>query len=206
MELLGKWWRTYRGWPGWVQVVVAVLVVAVIAGSAASGGNKKATSTGSNVSAPTVSGFGATTAAWNAAHTADPHYATGAAYNPDPALPASVGDDYAAVQHEEGRVLGYFYNFKNKPIAAARADVLRTQFPRDAKVAWFVTKRTCAQMMVTSATLGYALGSKTIGDPHGAALVEFSSGKADNSYSPGAVNQALFSLTELLPASKAPGC
>ncbi len=203
-------WRTFRGWPRWAQIVAAlVLVIGVIAASAGGSKNKKtlpAVSHGGQRlhTSPAVTGFGATDAAWNSSHKADTHFAPGAAYNPNPAVPG--GTEYAAVSHENGHVLDYEYRFKDKPIGAAKADVLRTQFPADVKVVWFTVKRTCAQMMVTSATLGKVLRAKPIGDSHGSALVEFSSGAAENSYSARAVNDALFLLLPLEPKSKAPGC
>jgi hypothetical protein len=61
-------------------------------------------------------------------------------------------------------------------------------------------------MMVTSATLAKALSSKAIGDKDGSAFVEFSSGAAENSYNPKAVNDATFLLLPLEPKNQAPGC
>ena len=100
----------------------------------------------------------------------------------------------------------YEYLFTNRPIAAARATVLRTEFPSDAKIAWFVAKRTCAQMLVTSKTVGKALGSKAIGDKAGVAFVQFNSGSNGYSYNPHAVNDALLLSFTLVPKSQAPGC
>jgi hypothetical protein len=97
------------------------------------------------------------------------------------------------VLHRDGRPLGYDYHFVSLPIAAAKAQVLRTLFPRDVRVVWFVRKGTCGQMMVWSATLSRALGSTPIGDRAGAAMVEFGSGDG-GSYKPRAVDDALFVL------------
>jgi hypothetical protein len=146
---------------------------------------------------PSVTGFGATDAAWNSSHTADPHSLPGTAYDPDPSLPkvnGGVADRYYAVQHEGGTVTQYEYRFANVPIAAAKAGVLRTEFPLDAKIKWFAVKRGCAQMMVTSKTLGRGLG----------ALVEFSSEPHDNLYNPRVVNDALF--LGLPPKTKVADC
>jgi hypothetical protein len=103
-------------------------------------------------------------------------------------------------------VLSYDYMFPNRTIARAKSDVLNTQFPRDVRVAWFAVRPTCAQMMVTSATLAKALGSKAIGDTDGSAFVEFSSGVAEDSYDPSAVNDASFVLLPLESKKQAPGC
>ena len=203
---MGGVWHTFRGWPRWAQVVVVLVLIAIVAG-AANGGSKKTptaattknTTTTTSHEHSALTGFDATTAAWNGAHTAVAGFTPGAVYNADPALPKVNGHenaDYDAVLHEGGRVDNYEYRFTNRPIAAARALVLQTEFPPDAKIAWFVTKRTCAQMLVTSATVG----------KHVAAFIEFSSGLNDYSYNPKAVNDALLSIYPVVPRSKAPGC
>jgi hypothetical protein len=159
--------------------------------------------------ASSVTGFGATDAAWNGAHTEDHDFAPGAVYDADPSLPQVNGHEgahYVGVIHGSGHVISYDYMFNNRSIANARSDVLRTQFPADAKVAWFAVRGTCAQMMVTSATLAKTLVSKAIGDTDGSAFVEFSSGAAEDSYDPTAVNDATFLLLPLEPKNQAPGC
>jgi hypothetical protein len=151
-----------------------------------------------------VTGFGATTAAWNRSHVADHKFAPGAAYNPNLALPG--GDAYVAVLHEDGHVLNYDYHFTPRSISAAKTLVLRTEFPRDARVVWFIDKGSCAQMLVRSTTLARAIGKKPIGDKHGTALIEFSSGVAEDTYNARSVNDALVGLGTLTPKSKAPAC
>jgi hypothetical protein len=84
--------------------------------------------------------------------------------------------------------------------------VLRTELPSDARIVWFVRKDSCAQMMVRSAKVGRELGSKATGDKAGAVMIEFSSGANEDTYNPGAVNDALFLLLPLEPSSAAPGC
>jgi hypothetical protein len=156
-----------------------------------------------------VTGFGARDVDWNRTHAADTVFAPGSAYNADLSLPGvngHTGVDYSAVQHTNGHVLGYEYHFADLPIASAKALVLRTEFPSDARIVWFVRKDTCAQMMVRSAKVGHELGTKTIGDAAGAALVEFSSGVNEDTYNPSSVNDALFLLLPLESASQAPGC
>jgi hypothetical protein len=173
-----------------------VLAVATFAGAATAGS--------------TVTGFGATNAAWNRTHTADHDFASGAVYNADTSLPrvnGHAGAHYTQVMHENGHVVGYDYHFANLPISVAKANVLRTQLPRDVKVVWFVTKGLCAQMMVRSRILGHALGSRDIGDKAGSAMVEFGSGSYGGStYSARAVDDALFILLPLMPRKQAPGC
>jgi hypothetical protein len=120
-----------------------------------------------------VTGFGATDEAWNVSHTPDGNFAPGAVYNEDPSLPevnGHTGAQYTEVLHEDGRVVGYDYHLHSEPIAAAKTDVLSSQFPPDAREAWFAVKGTCAQMLVRSATLARVLGGKGIGDSSGGAL------------------------------------
>jgi hypothetical protein len=162
-----------------------------------------------SASAAQLKGYGATTAAWNSAHKAVPGYIPGTVYDADPALPkvnGREGSKYFGVMHEDGRVLGYDMAFANLPVSEVRDDILSTEFPRDARVLWFVVKSSCAQMLVQSATVGKALGVKVVGDPGGTALIEFSSGAADVSYSPQRVNDATFMLAGYTARSKAPAC
>lgn len=210
-------WQRFRGWPLWAQALIVLVLVGIIAG-AASGHSKTTptaaitatpTTTTTSPQSPSLTGFGATTAAWDGAHTAVSGFAPGAVYDADPSLPKVNGHEgahYAAVLHENGHVLNYEYRFTNRPIAAAETLVLHTEFPADAKIAWFVVKQTCAQMLVTSATVAKALGTKAIGDTAGAALVEFSSGINDYSYNPKAVNDALLMISSSIPKSQSPGC
>jgi hypothetical protein len=67
-------------------------------------------------------------------------------------------------------------------IEEAKASVLLSEFPRDAKIVWFKRKDTCAQMLVRSRLARLA---------YDAALVEFTSGEAADYYSPHAVSDAI---------------
>ena len=196
------------------------LVVLVVGGfvlaACGSGGDAKSQATDTAAStvsgasqAPPITGFGAANADWDGAHTEDQDFAPGAAYDADTALPKVNGHEgthYAAVDHEAGRVLDYYYMFANRSIASAKSGVLRTQFPGDVKVVWFVVKPTCGQMLVKSATLAKALDSKAIGDSDGSALIEFGGGANGNSYNPKAINYALVGLSPLEPKNQSPGC
>jgi hypothetical protein len=156
-----------------------------------------------------ITGFGATNAAWNRTHVVDHTYAPGSAYNPDASLPKVNGrtaDRYYAVSHESGRVLNYSYRFRPQPISRVKALVLR-EFPPDVHVVWFrAVRASCAQMLVRSATLGRALRTTQIGDPRGAALIEFSSGVAEDHYSARSVNDSFLMLSPLVAKRDAPGC
>lgn len=117
-----------------------------------------------------ITGLGATDAQWNAVHLAAPGYPPKTAYDPNPDLPRVHGHTAAActrVRHRGGHVTGYDVHVTARPVAAAQALILRQELPADLQQRWFVRRRTCAQMRATSATLGQALGSTSIGDPSG---------------------------------------
>ena len=173
------------------SLIGALVVLAILAGTAMAAQRP-------------ITGFGATTAAWNRAHTADPRFAPGAAYNPDPALRGE--DHYRGVLHQDGHVTLYDYAFTGRSIASARALVLRTEFPPDVRVVWFVAKGSCALMLVRSAALARAIGRGPIGDAKGTSLIGFSSGVAADTYNPRSVNLASLSLYGLTPRSQAPPC
>jgi hypothetical protein len=158
--------------------------------------------------APVVTGFGATTAAWNSAHTAVSGFTPGTVYNADPSLPqvnGHEGSEYYAVQHMGGYVLQYDRAFANVPVSEAKAEIMQGDFPSDARIVWFVTEDTCAKMLVQSNILGKALGNKAVGDPSGTAMVEFGSGPASDSYDASSVNDALFMTSPMTsPAGEGP--
>lgn len=160
-------------------------------------------------SGPKLRGFGATTAEWDAAHTAVPGFAPGTVYDADPNLPQVNGHEgsrYYAVLHEGGRVLQYDMAFANLPVSQIEAQIVASEFPPDAHKVWFAVKDSCAQMLVQSSILGRALGSKAVGDRAGTVLIEFSSGAADTSYDAERVNDALFMLAGYTAQSSAPAC
>ena len=186
------------------------------AGSETTASNAGAGETTTKVTRPSTSaqssditGFGAADEAWERTHTQVPGFAKGAVYDADPSLPevnGHTGARYSLVDHESGYVLGYIYRFLNKPISAAKADVLRTQLPSDARVVWFARRGACAQMMVRSAKLAQTLGPMPIGDKDGTVVVEFNSGVNEDTYDPRSVNEAYFIALPLESSSKVPGC
>lgn len=136
--------------------------------------------TGSAVRAhDSLTGFAATDAAWDANHRADDRFLEGSVYDPDPSL-ARGGDQrfdarYYAVIHLDGRIFSYEMRFPPGTSAnEAKKDVLTTEFPGDAKIAWFKRRDTCAQMLVRRKTIEQLTGD--------AALVAFSSGAAGDRY------------------------
>lgn len=169
----------------------------------------------SAVPAPTpaaaaITGFGATDAAWEANHAVDALYEAGTAYDPTPGLgPDPTNDDaYYAVLHDGGMVDGYYERVAGgSSIAVARQAALR-ELPADAKTLWFVSKPTCAQEELISATLGRALGNPAIGDPTGGVFVEFATetSAGDAGYSAKNANELIFGLGDYTKASDAPDC
>jgi hypothetical protein len=189
------------------MLIIPMLVLA--SGCGSSTGSSPSTQSSTQASSSAITGFGATDTAWNEAHTPVPGFTPGAVYDADPSLPkvnGHTGARYTVVEHDNGYVLGYVYHFANAPISAAKADVLRTQLPFDARVVWFARKDTCAQMMVRSAKLAQTLGPMPIGDKAGTVLVEFNSGANEDTYDPRSVNDAYFIALPLESSSQVPGC
>jgi len=137
-------------------------------------------------------GFGATEAAWTAAHAPDNDFAPDTAYDRDPSLGHIEGHTaarYTGVGREGGRIVGYDYHFPSAPIAAAKRHVLITQFPPDAHEVAFAVRPTCAVMLVRSATLRRQLG-RAVGHPAEGTYVRFNSGPEENAYDASAVTTA----------------
>ena len=163
-------------------------------------------------SAAGITGYGATVADWNSAHTQAPFCAPGGCYDPDPSLAQVNGHEgvrYFGVSPSNGRVLDYSMAFAHgTPQSIASATVMR-EFPSDVAVLWTTTKATCYQMEVTSATLGGVLGSPQIGDPQGDVFVEFDSDEdtgGNSSYAGDSVREALLGLGSYATAGSAPAC
>lgn len=153
---------------------------------------------------PSYTGFGATRTAWNAGHTEDQRYAHDEVYNPDPGV--LTGAEYNAIDWSNSHVTGYEMHFQNEPISEAKSQVL-SGLPRDARTVWFITKGSnCAQQLVESKSLGRLLGDKSIGDPQGAVMIEYSSGTAENSYDASSVNDALLEISEVETPGESSDC
>jgi hypothetical protein len=160
---------------------------------------KTQTATQSPASAdpPSVTGFGATTAAWNEAHTEDTNYTHEAAYNPNLSLPENdghPGDEYTDVIHSGGLVTQYEYHSVSMSASDARAAILAGQFPHDATIIHYHELPTCALMLVRSAALAHALGLPA-GTP--AAQIELETGSEasghENAFDPASVDGAVIS-------------
>lgn len=114
----------------------------------------------------TLTGFGATVAAWNGAHTPDSDFDPGTAYNPDPTLPSMYGNEgarYVSVQTIGGRVTNYTENLGALTLANEESVVGR-EFPADTRVLWSQELTGCTQVELVSATLHRVLGNTGTGD------------------------------------------
>ena len=112
-----------------MKLLVATAGLALVVGGCGGGGANtppaKTTTSVSTGTAPalSVTGFGATDADWNGAHTEDQDFARGAVYDADPALPTVNGHEgahYIGVIHGGGRVLSYDYMFPNRTITSTK--------------------------------------------------------------------------------------
>lgn len=203
-----------------VGLFVLLIVIAAVVGGGTSGKTSKtktsATSTVAVAPAkahhkhhaaeakPSYTGFGATRAAWNTGHTHDTRYAPNEVYNPDPSVP--TGAEYNAIDWSNGHVTGYETHFQSERISEAKSEVL-SGLPGDTRTVWFIAKgSSCAQQLVESKLLGRLLGNKSIGDPQGAVMIEYSSGEAEDSYDASSVNDALLEISEVETPSQSSGC
>ncbi|HMI99248.1 MAG TPA: hypothetical protein VK488_05390 [Gaiellaceae bacterium] len=196
---------------GSLRVLVAVALAISAATSAACGGaksSKTAPTTTRKAPATTapveqreaaLTGFGATDEAWNQNHDEDSRFEAGSSYDPDPSLGDGerFNDRYYSVIHGDGRVLGYSMRFPSQTgVEEAKSMMLASEFPSDAKIAWFKRLNSCAQMFVQSRTVARAVNA--------GALVEFSSGAAGDHYAPSNVSEAI--LIALPAPAKGNGC
>ncbi len=167
---------------------------------------------------PTLTGYGALLADWNAHHTPDTRYDANSVYNPDPSLGSDTEHDakYYTVNTQAGRVLNYQMRLPNNgKQTTAQAEVMQ-EFPSDATVLWQKAQTAdatsaCYQMEVKSAVLGTALSDKAIGDATGVVFVEFSTdtpqtASANSVYDTANVNLAILQLGSYQTAADAPGC
>jgi hypothetical protein len=153
---------------------------------------------------PSLTGFGATTASWDAHHKADPNFAAGSTYDPTPGL-GSPNDRYYSVNSQNSHITSYSERFAaGTSLASAKAQAMR-ELPSGAHVLWSATKDTCTQMGVTSARLDTALGAndKTWKKGDGV-LVEFTSDAG--TYNAASDPEAFFSEGDVSTSQAAGAC
>ena len=151
-----------------------------------------------------VTGFGATTAAWNAAHVPDTNF-PGQMYEPDPSIGGS--DRYFAMERDGGRVTGYTMHIAPMDLALAEAQAL-SEVPADTRVLWTARMNTCAAMELESPTLATVLAR--LGDKHGEVFVtldtvDFSSA-APPTFVASQIDRVVLAVGSFASASQSPGC
>ena len=161
--------------------------------------------------ADSLTGYGATSEAWDAAHTASTSGSIpGAAYDDDPSLGDGNHYDqryYAVLRSNGGRVTGYTRRQqKGLSLAAAVSQILAEDFPGDARVVWQRVHPMCAQAFVLSPSVRQA----TRADGDGGVLVELDTedlGTGQSYYNPSNVDEAhLSSLPASTTPADAPNC
>jgi hypothetical protein len=190
------------------SLVIVLALVGVGCGTSSHSGSSAAKSTSTAIESPTATvttqagaspsrtassskaaGYGASEAAWNSSHTPDNSYPSGSAYDSDPSLPEVEGHAsarYTEVAREGGRIVAYKYHFPATAIAAAKANVLRTQFPSDAHQVWFTVMPACAFMLVRSDSIARQLRGAGAGGSHaGEPKIEFTSASEEEERSTG---------------------
>jgi hypothetical protein len=201
------------------SLVIVLSLVGVGCASSSHSASPAATSTTTAVQSPTAtattqtaappastgsSSYGASEAAWDSTHTPDNSYPSGSAYDSDPLLPeveGHAGARYTEVGREGGRIVAYKYHFPATAIAAARANVLHTQFPSDAHQVFFREfKPTCAFMLVRSDTVGRHLHAAGVGGAHaGEPKVVFTGGSEEEERSGSSYDASRVTVAYLAP-------
>ncbi|HEY3810165.1 MAG TPA: hypothetical protein VGL49_01930, partial [Acidimicrobiales bacterium] len=155
-----------------------------------------------------LTGFGATSAEWNAHHRADTTKAPGAAYLPYISGPSGLGgDQYQRVRVTAGRVISYGITLPQGTSQAAAEQFLAVQLPSDAKLTNAfngpaVGGGSCLLLNYQSPTLGRVLGAAPIGDPRGTVGAELSTlavGGSATSLDRGNVNSGIIDLVAISP-------
>jgi hypothetical protein len=112
--------------------------------------------------ASNLTGFGATTAAWNAAHKMAPPYGGLPAYGPGVVTPQGRIPQFSEVQSTSGRISQYIEVLPNGTSLAAAMKAARASLPSTAVAKSFVVTTSCAFWNLTSDELKTALGSDQV--------------------------------------------
>jgi len=140
-------------------------------------------------SSPTSSltGFGATIAAWNSAHPKGSVYAGLLAYGPTVATPQGPMPQFNGVQLQSGRVSQYTEVLRNgTPLAAAKKAAL-ANLPSSAVAKSFIVTTSCAFWNFTSTAVNDAVGS-----PQVAVELAYDDASGSPYWMPGNVNTLTF--------------
>jgi len=154
-------------------VAAAILVLA-----GACGGSSPATS---------LTGFGATIAAWNRAHPQATSYAGLPAYGPAVSTPQGPTPQYSQVQLDSGRVTQYVEVLPNGTSLAAAKKAARANLPSSAEAKSFVVTTSCAFWNFTSTAVDDAVGS-----PQVAVEIAYDDASGSPYWMPNSVNTLTF--------------
>jgi hypothetical protein len=116
----------------------------------------------SSTPASNLTGFGATTAAWNAAHKKAPSYAGYPAYGPTVVTPQGRMPQFSEVQSQSGRISQYIEVLPNGTSLSAAMKAARASLPSNAVAKSLVVTTSCAFWNLTSGDLRAALGSDQV--------------------------------------------
>jgi TPP-dependent trihydroxycyclohexane-1,2-dione (THcHDO) dehydratase len=165
---------------------VSVSSVSSSAAGAAAGAAHSARATA--VSDDGLTGFGATTATWNA------HHRTTAAA-------------YSNVTPQNGLVVEYTVTTATSSVATAIKRA-KDELPADTRQLWATQKGNCYQVELTSATVGRALDGPAIGDSSGGVLAMMNTLLPSGApvYRPDAVTQIMLSPGAYSTPADAPDC
>lgn len=131
--------------------------------------------------------FGATTAAWDSCHQVDPQHPNESGYGPFIPAPGGGEDQFAAVDHTGGRVVGFIEAFTDGTVLAIAQHTIETQLPPDAQQTAIYHAQSrdgtsaCILINYESASLAQWIGGGPWGDTQGAIGVDLYQVNADGS-------------------------
>jgi hypothetical protein len=178
--------------------------LAIAASTACSSGS------GGNAAPAGLTGFGATVAAWDAAHSADTsaNLQAGCCFDRVKGLGYGARDRFILVSGDSGIIDGYEENFAEGTSIGRAKKIVAQSFPSDMTTMWERKLRTCYQWQVTSPTLASILGAPKIGEPSGDVFIEFDSDNASlhPTYLADDVTDATVGLATSQTEAHASGC
>ncbi len=117
---------------------------------------------GSSSPASSLTGFGATVAAWNATHKKDANYAGLPAYGPTISTPQGPSPQFVQVTVQSGRVSQYIEVLPNGTSLATAKKAALANLPSTAAAKSFVVTTSCAFWNFTSNAVASAVGSNQV--------------------------------------------
>lgn len=195
-----------------VFVLLVMFIAHLLAAEAVKSPNGSSTTSNATTgnSSVSLSGYGATQAAWNADHTEDSNFAASTSYDPTSGLGNGYTDKYTSVLWIDGRALSYQIGFPDGTSISSAVSTVMHEFPGDATILWQQENTSdaanvCYQMEIHSPTLGSAL------DSDGNAFIEFQTVETSDTntsvgYYANNVNDASLRNSDYKTASAVGGC